>query len=359
MLVDRLDDLDRQAEGTVLAGVSDDDLYAGVVTVMMRVLFLLFAEERRLLPSDDDRYEAGYSVGRLVDQLEQRAIHGEQTLEYRSGAWHRLLAVARALHRGVAHEDLRLPPYGGDLFDPDRYPWLEGRDGRPPRVDDLTVLRMLEAVQYVRLRGERRRLSFRAFDVEQIGYVYEGLLELEVRTATEPVIKLLPQGKKGIAFVGLSGALGALEDLDTSAATTYVGEKKGTAARRKSAGRWLSQAVPLATATGLREALGADGDRLGALAPLVRRDDRDRPAITRTGGRYVAPSTRRASTGAHYTPRSLAEEIVRHTLEPLVYRPGAVDTLDSGQWVLRPSTDLLALRVVDIAMGSGAFLVAA
>ena len=113
MLVDRLDDLDRQEDGTVLSGVSDDDLYAGVVTVMMRVLFLLFAEERRLLPSDDDRYDRGYSVGRLVEQLEQRAaINGEQTLEHRSGAWHRLLAVARALHSGVAHEDLRLPPYG-------------------------------------------------------------------------------------------------------------------------------------------------------------------------------------------------------------------------------------------------------
>jgi len=360
MLVDRLDELDRQADGAVLAGVSDDDLYAGVVTVMMRVLFLLFAEERRLLPSDDDRYEAGYSVGRLVEQLEQRAaIDGEQTLEHRSGAWHRLLAVARALHSGVAHEDLRLPPYGGELFDPDRYPWLEGRDGRPPRVDDLTVLRMLEAVQYVRLRGERRRLTFRALDVEQIGYVYEGLLELEVRTAAEPVIKLRQQSKKGITFVGLTEALVATDAPEEWAASHYVGEKKATSARRKAAARWLSQAVPGATLAGLREALGPGGDLFEALAPLVRCDDRDRPHVTPTGGRYVAPSTRRAATGAHYTPRSLAEEIVRHALEPLVYRTGPLDTLDSAQWVLRPSTDLLALRVADIAMGSGAFLVAA
>ena len=100
MLVDRLDELDRQADGGVLRGVSDDDLYAAVVTVMMRILFLLFAEERLLLPSDDDRYDKGYSVGRLVEQLEQRAaIQGEQTLEHRTGAWHRLLAVGRALHQ--------------------------------------------------------------------------------------------------------------------------------------------------------------------------------------------------------------------------------------------------------------------
>lgn len=361
MLVDHLDDLNGQAAGGLLAGVSDDDLYAGVVTVMMRVLFLLFAEERRLLPSDDDRYDAGYSVGGLVDQLERRAaIHGEQTLEHRSGAWHRLLAVARALHRGVAHEDLRLPPYGGDLFDPDRFPWLEGTDGQPPRVDDLTVLRMLEAVQYVRLGGERRRLTFRALDVEQIGYVYEGLLELEVRTATEPVLKLRRQGSKAMTLIGLADATQALERLEDWAATSYVGEKKATPARRDAARRWLAQPVPPATLVELGHTLGADlADRLEPLAPLVRRDGRDRPAVVPVGGRYVATSTRRASTGAHYTPRSLAEQIVRHALEPLTYRPGPLNTLDPDRWVLRPSTDLLALRVADIAMGSGAFLVAA
>jgi hypothetical protein len=360
MLVDRFDELDFQADGAILRGVSDDDLYAAIVTVMMRVLFLLFAEERRLLPSDDTLYDNSYSVGRLVEQLEQRAaIHGEQTLQHRSGAWHRLLAVARALHQGVAHEDLRLPPYGGDLFDPDRYPWLEDSNGHPPPVDDLTVLRMLQAVQYVRLRGERRRLTFRAFDVEQIGYVYEGLLELEVRTATEPVLKLRQQGRKGITFVGLSEALAATVDIEEWTASTYIGEKKATAARRSAAVQRLAEPVNPATVIGLRESLGSLGEELIPMAILVRCDDLWRPFITRAGGRYVASSTRRASTGAHYTPRSLAEEIVRHSLEPLVYRPGPLDSLDSKEWVLRPSTDILDLHVADIAMGSGAFLVAA
>ena len=109
--------------------------------------------------------------------------------------------MTRAVYSGVAHEDLRLPAYGGGLFDPDRYPWLEGRRSddpaaaaRAPAVDDRTVLRMLRAVQYVVIGGERRRLTFRALDVEQIGYVYEGLLELEVRTA-EDVSRPGPPGR--------------------------------------------------------------------------------------------------------------------------------------------------------------------
>jgi hypothetical protein len=361
MLVRRLDELDRQASGRILTGISDDDLYAGVVTVMMRAVILLFAEERRLLPSDDSRYDTSYSVSRLVEQLERRAaISGEQTLEHRTGAWHRLLALARALHGGVAHEDLRLPPYGGDLFDPDRYPWLEGRESAPAPVDDLTVLRMLEAVQYVRLGGERRRLTFRSLDVEQIGYVYEGLLELEVRSATEPILGLRQQGRKGLTLLPLTEALEAVADLHMWAATTYIGERTLTPARRTSAERWLGSPVPVPLMIGLRDTLGPQiAAELQSLAPLIRRDDRDRPVVVPAGGRYVAASIRRASTGAHYTPRSLAEEVVQYTLEPLVYRPGALDTLDRGQWVLRPSTDLLALRVADIAMGSGAFLVAA
>src|SRR4051812_6169769 len=297
MLVRKLDELDRNADGTLLAGVGDDELYAGVVTVMMRAVFLLFAEERRLLPSDDARYEAAYSVGRLVEQLEQRAaVHGEQTLEHRTGAWHRLLAVARALHGGVAHEDLRLPPYGGALFDPDRYPWLEGRDGTPPPVDDLTVLRMLDAVQYVRLYGERRRLSFRALDVEQIGYVYEGLLEGEVRTATEPVLLLRPQ-KDGVDHVWASRAIEIVsDDLHRWVASTYLGKRTATAATRKRATRLLAEpvvpSVPVVLHSVFEQHLA---QRLAGFGPLIRLDERDRPLLVPVGGRYVAPSTRRAA----------------------------------------------------------------
>lgn len=360
MLVRRFDELDRVANRELLRDVSDDDLYAGIVTVMVRIVFLLFAEERRLLPSDDDRYDRGYSVGRLVEQLRQRVgLHGEQTLEHRTGAWHRLLAVAGALHSGVHHEDLRLPAYGGGMFDPDRYPWLGGSTSTVPAVDDLTVLRMLEAVQYVRLRGEQRRLSFRTLDVEQIGYVYEGLLELEVRTATEPIL-FLRKVPDGIDIVPASTAVQIVVDLKEWTASTYLGKRTATAATRKRADRLLAVEAPPTVGVALRSALERDlAEKLVAMTPILRLDERDRPVITPAGGRYVAASTRRSSTGAHYTPRSLAEEVVQHTLEPLVYRPGPLDTLDREKWVLRPSSEILALRVADIAMGSGAFLVAA
>jgi hypothetical protein len=370
MLATILDRLDREDGGRLLASVDDDQFYSGVVTVMMRVVFLLFAEERRLLPSDDDLYVNGYGVGQLVEQLEHQAsLAGEQTLEHRTAAWHRLLALARAVHAGVAHEDLRLPAYGGGLFDSDRYPWLEGRTtadpaaaAQPPPVDDRTVLRMLRAVQYVQIGGERRRLTFRALDVEQIGYVYEGLLELEVRTANDVVLGLQrpsnwPHKVKYDCEVSLSDVTAQVA---AGTLATWLGESmKCTPARAQ---QRLESGPASEQRSAIARVVGADPGLVAASAPLagvLRHDERGLPAVTLPGGRYVARSSRRAATGTHYTPRSLAEEIVIGALEPLVYRPGPLDTADETTWQLRTSEEIKQLRVADIAMGSGAFLVAA
>jgi len=369
LLLETLDRLD--AESGVLNGVSDDDLYDGVVTVMMRLVFLLFAEERRLLPSDDDIYVAAYSISRLVEQLEAaEAISGAQALEHRTGAWHRILAVSRALHSGVAHEDLRLPAYGGGLFDPDRYPWFEGRrsagtdpSARPPAVDDRTVLRLLRAVQYVEVGGERRRLTFRALDVEQLGYVYEGLLELEVRTAAEVTLSLIrpagwPKGNPP-AEVSLAAALDELQQFG-AAPTNWLTARTSLSAAQLD--KLWATSLSVDHRTGLRRAAGGDNvlaESIEPYAALLRWDELGRPSVILPGRRFVAPSTRRASTGAHYTPRILAEDIAGNTLEPLAYRPGPLETGDRTTWRIRPSTELLDLRIADIAMGSGAFLVAA
>ncbi|MFD7008092.1 Eco57I restriction-modification methylase domain-containing protein [Rhodococcus jostii] len=376
LLITTFDRLDHDADGGLLAGVDDDELYSGAVTVMMRIIFVLFAEERRLLPSDHAVYDAGYSIGNLEAELREHAsLYGEQTLEHRTGAWHRLLATARAVHNGVAHENLRLPAYGGTLFDPEAHPWLEGRGSgqprgaaRPPAVDDRTVLRMLRAVQYVELgtgkNKESRRLTFRALGVEQIGYVYEGLLELEVRTADDVVVHLeRPRtGQKQDQWPRTKPSVEVtVGELATWLTATTVAEqvKKRTRWTPKKVATKLAELVDDAE---LRKSLGAHSDLLKTIrpvAPALMRTEQDLPMITLPGRRYLAPSIRRASTGTHYTPPQLAERIVAGALEPLIYRPGPLDTADRDSWVLRPSDEIRDLRIADIAMGSGAFLVSA
>src|SRR6185312_945080 len=105
---------------------------------------------------------------------------GTETLDATSLTWHRLLATSRAVYRGASFEDLRLPSYGGSLFDPDRFPFLTMRGAQgilAVAISDRVMLEVLRAVQMAQLRGEpARQISFRDIDVEQIGYIYEGLL---------------------------------------------------------------------------------------------------------------------------------------------------------------------------------------
>src|SRR5690606_10796515 len=218
--IGRADVRDRERGGPGLRDVAAYDGYRAAVAVMMRVVFLLFAEERKLLPADNDLYATAYSAGRLCADLEQRAIEGsEDELEHSFAAWHRLLALFQAVYHGIDHPRLRLPGHDGSLFHPEGYQWL------PSTIDDRTVLHMLRAVQYVEVgtgrSRERRTLSFRTLDVEQIGYVYEGLLSFEGLRADTVVVGLV--GKEGleeeVPLATLEAAAAQAPDLEALAAT--------------------------------------------------------------------------------------------------------------------------------------------
>ena len=87
------------------------EVYRGAVTVMMRLVFLLFAEESGLLPADNELYASSYSAGGLYAELEQRvadARGNEAELDHTYLAWHRLLALFTVVYRGVSHPELPL-----------------------------------------------------------------------------------------------------------------------------------------------------------------------------------------------------------------------------------------------------------
>ena len=94
----------------------------------------------------------------------------------------RLVVLFRLIYKGARHGKLRIPGRKGYLFDPDRYPFLEGRPNAQsqeiqiPRVPDGVLYRVL--TQLLILDGER--LSYRNLDVEQIGSVYEAMMGFEL-----------------------------------------------------------------------------------------------------------------------------------------------------------------------------------
>lgn len=346
--------------------------YEAAVTIMMRIVFLLFAEERGLLPSGE-LFEEGYGIAGSLDRLQGReTAEGEEALDATSMMWHRLLATSEALYKGASFEGMRMPAYGGSLFDPARFPFLTATTEHGTlalTVSDRVMLHVLRSVQQAVLKGgEARRISFRDIDVEQIGYIYEGLLGYTAITVDEPYLGL--QGKKGeepeISLAALEGlaadhptptklaeAIRAWVERDQPAATPQSASAITKALGAKAEPNMISA---------LSQAAGDDADlRERALKwlSLIRQDLRGRPFVVRAGGLIVKETPSRKNAGAHYTPKSLAEEVVLHALQPLCYSPGPYQTADEAAWRLKSSDDILSLKVADIACGSGAFLVAA
>jgi hypothetical protein len=113
-----------------LARSRPEHVYEGLLTVLMRLVFILYAEDRDLLPSRTDGrtrqiYETSYSARGLYARLSEDAALNPDTMDERRGGWGRLVALFRLIHKG--HRSHFVQARGGKLFDPDQFPFLEGR----------------------------------------------------------------------------------------------------------------------------------------------------------------------------------------------------------------------------------------
>lgn len=316
-----------------------DEVYHGLLTVILRLVFLLYAEERDMLPVEDETFGRSYSLAGLFPRLRDHAAHFPDTMDQRYGAWAQLLVLFRMVHDGATAGEVQLPARHGGLFDPDRYPFLEGRPavgGRqrseriePPRVPDGTVFRALEKLLV--LDGER--LSYRALDVEQIGSVYQTMMGFRLEIAS-----------------GRSLAIRAVKRLG---APTTIDLEQLAAVEAGKRDKWLKDAAdrdfPAKVKAAVKDAASIE-ELHSALAPVMDRNAS--PDLLPFGAMVLQPSEERRKSGSHYTPRALTQPIVRTTLKPL---------LDALRTDDKPPTpeQILDLKVCDPAMGSAAFLVEA
>lgn len=323
---------DEAAQGRVLYELPRTDpehIYGGLLTTLMRLVFLLYAEDQGLMP-DDPVYASSYSVSGLFERLREDAARYPDTLDQRFGAYAWLLSTFRMVFDGGAHGPLHLPTRHGQLFNPDEYPFLEGRPlgiarvlgdtFEAPRISDGVLWRVLSGLLV--LDGER--LSYRALDVEQVGSVYESMMGFDIASFPGRALCLRP---KHIV-------------VDLEALLAQPGAKRAA---------WLKEHaecdLPAASASALKDARTVEEVTVALgrrVAPLT-------PQPLPPGALFLQPGQERRRSGSHYTPRELTEPIVRTTLRPLLQALGE-----------RPTPEqLLELKVCDPAMGSGAFLVEA
>lgn len=307
-----------------------DELYGGLLTALMRLVFVLYAEDRGLFP-DSTLWAGNYSLSGLFARLRGDAALNPDTMEDRFGAWAQVCALSRIVHGGARHGALVLPARRGTLFDPDRYPFLEGRDASAdppviPRVSDAAVLAMLDGL----LMLDGQRLLYSGLDVEQIGAVYETMMGFTTELTEGCSLAINSSAKSGASTV---------VNLETLLVTP-PGKR----------GAWL-KAVAEREPSGVASRAVRDARTVPELeAALHRLVDRDAtPSAVPPGTPVLQPTPERRRSGSHYTPPSLTRPIVRDTLAPVLAALGPAPTPEQ----------ILALRILDPAMGSGAFLVEA
>lgn len=368
VLIQALDKADEDRNRELLDDVAPALLYEASLTIMMRLVFILCAEERGLFLLGDPVYDQNLAISTLRGQLAEEADqHGEEVLERRYDAWARVLSASRAVYAGIEHEDLRLPAMGGSLFDPDRYPFLEGRAtesswldtaSQPLPIDNRTVLLLLNSLQVLEHPRGALALSYRALDVEQIGHVYEGLLDHTVVRVPGTTLGLKGSAKNPYPTIDLA----SVESLQVESNDAVVGRVAEVSGRTASSVRnELAKPVSDQTFAGVLSAVNGDrmlAERIQPFANLVRNDAWGEVIIYRAQSFMVASGTDRRETGTHYTPRSLTKQIVNVALEPIVYS-GPSDGQPREEWNLKTPAELLDIKVCDPAMGSGAFLVQA
>ena len=277
-----------------------DDLraiYDNSLYLLYRLLFILYGESRGLLPLQDDQYRTNYSLTRIKEDIVGiELLPAPMTTLY----WGRLQNLFHIINGDEAELNryLGVPRYNGRLFDPEQHPFLEEK-----AVGDRALIEAIDLLSRRVTEAGREFADYRTLGVRHLGSIYEGLLEYQPRYASEPM--------------------------------AAIRDRKG--------GRWV-------------KADDAPDD-----ANVIERRD--------TGQVYLETDRgERKATGSYYTPQYIVEYIVENTVGPLVAEAvervkarakaakGKAARAKAGQSLV---DEILNLKVLDPAMGSGHFLVEA
>ena len=309
-----------------------EHLHAGSMRFLYRILFVLYAEARGLLPLDMPSYRDGYALSGargLVRRVMNRETDPRSNPEAATGFYEMSIrALFRLLREGAdLGPEGRIPAYGGGLFTPQREAGCAFPELEDLRLGDPTVADVLEALTRVQTKREKVTLSYRELDVEQLGSLYEGLLERTVYYVEEPLWRVRLDGDVALVTAG------QLSDLrkrrgEVGATTPEPEEDDAEDESDESTPEEEEEANEEPVSTGKKKPI-----RLLDSAPI--------PA----GTVVLRPGLGRKQSGSYYTNRAFVEYLVRRAVDPLAEEK-------------RPE-EILKLSVCDPAMGSGHFLVGA
>jgi hypothetical protein len=360
---------DPRAEETLDDDEAHAALFQAATRIVMRLVLILYAESRDLLPASREAYHESYGVEGLYRVLAQAYRDGAEGAP--GSAWSRLLGLFRLIHDGSPHPDLPVRAYGGQLFRPGDLtaadPVLRALAAfERVKPSDPSVYRLLRLLKVGRIKVRAGRgsrwvagpVDFSDLRTEYIGIVYEGLLDYELRRAPadDPIVFLNVGRQPALPLSRLDGLTAAqrkklletfkkdaTSDVETESdeepeadeeaddeegGDDVLGAAEDTPDVESDAAddedaivvvhRWAREAVIDAGRVRKPRARSADA------AELERRiDDEARRLVADVvppGHLYlVASGGLRKGSGSFYTRPALAVPLVQRTLEPLCY----------------------------------------
>lgn len=162
------------------------DFYREILHVIYRIMFLMFAEQRGMLPSRDSLYADSYSMTRLRERAERT-----RRKDRHNDAWKGLLVTFNILSEGV--EGMEVFGYNGGLFDQKETEILNELD-----CENTHLLGAIEYLTFFESEGTKQRISYVDLGVEEIGSIYESLLDYVPRVHAEDTVidgELYPAGR--------------------------------------------------------------------------------------------------------------------------------------------------------------------
>ena len=143
------------------------------LVLLYRLLFLLYAEDRGLLPVGDPLYRNIALRDRVRLEVGRRKDEGQTFSSIATSYYTALEDLSRTIDRG--DPAFGLPPYNGGLFDESRTPLLG-----QVRLSNHVMANVIDALSFERPEGRQGRyINYRSLSVQQLGSIYERLLEFE------------------------------------------------------------------------------------------------------------------------------------------------------------------------------------
>ncbi|HDY66430.1 MAG TPA: hypothetical protein ENH85_01420 [Candidatus Scalindua sp.] len=286
------------------------EIHDNSLIFLYRLLFILYAEYRGLLPIGENRlYTESYSLDALKKEVAGRLDRNEPIAASTHGYWNKLKELFEIIN--IGNSELGVPPYNGGLFDLDKHELLEKQ-----RLGDLYIV---NAIDFISRSSDKAYIDYGSLETRHLGSIYEGLLEYKLKISEEDIVPIKEKGK--VLF------------------------------------------IPLEKAKKIKKTI-------------------KEKEIVRKGKIYlVTDKGERKATGSYYTPDYIVKYIVENTLSPLIgkKKEKVVKKVQEVKEKVKKARgynrealerelrkvegslldEILSIKVLDPAMGSGHFLVEA